>query len=78
MAKARTPLTFSEEEQSASASLLRAARAVSPEDQQMVQVGIRLPSATYRQFKFLALKQGVTVAALVARAMSEFLDRGTK
>jgi hypothetical protein len=42
------------------------------EDRQ--QIGARVTTATYRQLKARAALQGVTVAALIEQAISEFLS----
>jgi len=68
MAKAqRKPLMFEEHRGSETSS----PRPIKPEERQ--QIGARVTTATYRQLKARAALQGVTVAALVEQAISEFL-----
>jgi NRPS condensation-like uncharacterized protein len=67
MAKtARKPLVFEEDRR----------RTTTPktDDQELrQQIGTRIPRADYRRLKAYAALQGLTVATLVAQAISEFL-----
>jgi predicted HicB family RNase H-like nuclease len=72
MAKAeRKPLTFDEDRTSPAATAVH--ETPSAKEQQRQQLGARVTTATYRQLKARAALQGVTVAALVERAIAEFL-----
>jgi predicted HicB family RNase H-like nuclease len=75
MAKAeRKPLTFDEDRVPSSAA---AVRQTPQGNGQRQQLGARVTTATYRQLKARAALQGVTVAALVEQAITEFLANHT-
>jgi predicted HicB family RNase H-like nuclease len=73
MAKAeRKPLTFEEDRTPPTvAAVVRQPPSKAKEQRQ--QLGARVTTTTYRQLKARAALQGVTVAALVEQAISEFL-----
>jgi hypothetical protein len=72
MAKAeRKPLTFDVDRTPPSPATIH--ETPSADEQQRQQVGARVSTGTYRRLKARAALQGVTVAVLVERAISEFL-----
>ena len=64
---ARKPLVFEEQER---APVPTAKPSI---QEPLQQIGARIPTATYRRLKSRAALQGVTVGALIERAITEFL-----
>ena len=74
MAKAeRKPLTFEEDRTPPVVAAGARQQPRSQAKEQRQQLGARVTTTTYRQLKARAALQGVTAAALVEQAISEFL-----